>query len=108
MGPLDSILGMMPGMGSQTRGMEVDPKQINRVKAIIESMTYNERHSPKLINGSRRRRIAAGSGNTVQDVNKLLKQFFAMQKMMKSFTKPGKKGNRGGMQNAMAQLGSFK
>lgn len=106
MGPLDSILGMIPGVGAQMRGMEVDPKQIDRIKAIIQSMTYDERHSPKLINGSRRRRIAAGSGNTVQDVNKLLKQFSAMQKMMKSFTKPGKKGR--GMQNAMAQLGSFK
>ncbi|MFQ5606389.1 MAG: signal recognition particle protein [Candidatus Zixiibacteriota bacterium] len=107
MGPLDSVLGMIPGVGSQMRGAEIDPKQIGRVKAIIQSMTPDERHEPRIIDGSRRRRIAAGSGNTVQDVNKLLKQFTAMKKMMKSFTKQGKKGLRAA-QNPLAQLGSFK
>ncbi len=107
MGPLDSLMGMIPGMGAQMQGMEVDPKQINRVEAIVRSMTYHERHNPKVIDGSRRRRIAKGSGSTVQDVNRLLKQFTAMQKMMKTLTKTSKRGFTGAAaKNALKRMGS--
>ncbi len=107
MGPLDSLLGMIPGMGAQMNNVEVDPKQINRVEAIVRSMTNHERHNPKVIDGSRRRRIAKGSGTTVQDVNRLLKQFSAMQKMMKTLTKTSKKGLSGTVaKNALKRMGS--
>ena len=84
MGPLDQILGMMPGMNSKAmKGMKVDDKDLKHVEAIIYSMTPREREKPMLINGSRRARIAAGSGTSVQEVNRLLKQFDQMKKMMK-------------------------
>ncbi len=89
MGPLTSLLEMIPGMGKAMKGMEVDDKAFTRVEAIILSMTFEERRKPAIINGSRRKRIAAGSGTTVQDVNRLLKQFDEMQKMMKRLTKGG-------------------
>lgn len=92
MGPLDSILGMIPGVGRQLKGMSVDPKAQGRMEAMILSMTQAERRRPEIINGSRRLRIAKGSGNSIQDVNRLIKQFAAMQKMMKQFSKAGKKG----------------
>ncbi|MCX7568464.1 signal recognition particle protein [Tumebacillus sp. DT12] len=102
LGPLDQILGMLPGM-NKVKGMQnmnVDDKQINRIEAIIQSMTPAERREPKLIDSSRRKRIAKGSGMTVQDVNRLLKQFEEMQKMMKQFSgmakkMKGKKGKKG-------------
>ncbi|UOF89231.1 signal recognition particle protein [Fodinisporobacter ferrooxydans] len=102
LGPLDQILGMLPGMGKmkqQLSGVEVSDKQISRVEAIIRSMTSKERQEPKVIDASRKRRIAKGSGTTVQEVNRLLKQFEDMQKMMKQFSgmakKMGKKGKKG-------------
>ncbi|OUN01565.1 MAG: signal recognition particle protein [Firmicutes bacterium ZCTH02-B6] len=77
MGPLDQILGMIPGLAGakQLQGLQVDEKQLKRIEAIIQSMTPEERAQPHIINGSRRRRIARGSGTSVQDVNRLLKQF---------------------------------
>jgi signal recognition particle subunit SRP54 len=89
MGPLDQLMGMIPGMNNKAmKGMQVDESQLKRVEAIIFSMTPRERLKPILINGSRRKRIAAGSGTSVQEVNRLLKQFEQMKKMMKKFSNP--------------------
>jgi signal recognition particle subunit SRP54 len=85
MGPLQQLVGMLPGAGSELRDVEIDDRHLGRVEAIIRSMTPAERHDPKLINGSRKRRIASGSGTRPQDVNILLKQFSEAQKMMKQF-----------------------
>jgi signal recognition particle subunit SRP54 len=93
MGPIDQLLGMIPGMGKQMQGLSVDDDMFSGVEAIINSMTLKERREPKIINGSRRKRIAMGSGKTVQEVNQLLKQFFEMQKLMKNMT-AGKKLGR--------------
>jgi signal recognition particle subunit SRP54 len=88
MGSLDSILGMIPGLGGKVmKGLKIDDKAMVRVEAMINSMTKEERLKPHGIDGSRRRRIAKGSGASVQDVNKLLKQFFMMQKMIKNLGK---------------------
>lgn len=87
MGSLRDLLGMLPGMDKALRNVQIDDKAFSRVEAIILSMTKNERHNPKIINGSRRRRIALGSGTQVQDINRLLKQFEEMQRMMKQMTK---------------------
>jgi signal recognition particle subunit SRP54 len=88
MGPLDSILSMIPGLGGKVmKGLSIDEKAMVRVEAMINSMTKEERLKPHIIDGSRRKRIALGSGNSVQDVNKLLKQFFTMQKMIKNLGK---------------------
>ena len=94
MGSLKDLLGMIPGMDKAMRGVELDEKAFGRVEAIILSMTNEERSNPRLLNGSRRRRIAAGSGTSTQDVNRLIKQFEDMQKMMKRMSKKG----GGGMQ----------
>jgi signal recognition particle subunit SRP54 len=83
LGPLEQLLGMIPGM-KMPGNVNVDPKELTRLEAIIDSMTPLERRSPQTINGARRRRIARGSGTQVHDVNKLLKQFAGMQKMMKT------------------------
>ena len=85
MGPLQNVLGMIPGMGAQLQGQEISDDQVRRTEAIIRSMTPAERENPSIINGSRRTRIANGSGTQVQDVNRLVKQFGEMQKMMKRF-----------------------
>jgi len=85
MGPLQNVLGMLPGVGAQLKGAEVSDDQVKRTEAIIRSMTPAERENPQIINGSRRTRIANGSGTQVQDVNRLVKQFAEMQKMMKQF-----------------------
>jgi signal recognition particle subunit SRP54 len=88
MGPLESILEMIPGMGGKMlRGLKIDEKAMGRVEAIINSMTNEEKQKPHLVDGSRRKRIAMGSGTSVQDINQLLKQFFMMQKMIKKATK---------------------
>ncbi len=92
MGPIKQILGMLPGVGSKLDDMDVDDNQVKRIEAIILSMTPAERAKPSLINPPRKRRIAAGSGNTVADVNRLLKQFEEMQKMMKQLGIMGKNG----------------
>jgi signal recognition particle subunit SRP54 len=84
MGPLTSLLGMIPGLGgAQLRGMKVDERELDRIQAIILSMTPEERRRPELIKGSRRLRIARGSGTNVQQVNQLVKQFGQMRKMMR-------------------------
>ncbi len=85
MGPLKEILGMIPGIGNKVDGMNVDEKQLQKVEAIIKSMTTEERLDPDIVNGSRRQRVANGSGTTIQDVNQLLKQFRSMKKLMKHF-----------------------
>ena len=87
MGPLSQVLSMIPGASKLGNVNDVDDKELKYVEAIILSMTVEERQHPGIINGSRRKRIATGSGTSVQEVNKLLKQFFEMQKMMKNFTK---------------------
>ncbi len=85
MGPLQDILAMLPGSGSLLRDVEVDDRDLKRVEAVIQSMTPEERRTPKIIGGSRKRRIASGSGTSPQDVNRVLKQFAEAQKMMKTF-----------------------
>lgn len=89
MGSLSSLLGMIPGLGSQIKNVNVDEKALIKVEAIINSMTKEERASPKILNGSRRKRIARGSGTTIQDVNRLIKQFSEMQKMVMALNKKG-------------------
>ncbi|MFI5009210.1 MAG: signal recognition particle protein [Solirubrobacterales bacterium] len=83
MGPVANLLGMIPGMGAQLRGMKMDERELDRVQAIILSMTPEERRRPELIKGSRRLRIARGSGTSVQQVNRLVKQFGQIRKMMR-------------------------
>ena len=96
MGPLEQVIGMIPGLGSSPLGkVNVDEKALVKVEAIIQSMTKKERSNPKILNGSRKRRIAKGSGTSVQDVNRLISQFNQMQKMMKQFSKGGKRSLRG-------------
>lgn len=91
MGPLENIMGMLPGINAKAlKGVKVDEKQLDRIQAIITSMTMEERERPEIINSSRKRRIAAGSGTQIQDVNNLLRQFEQMQKMIKMFSDPKK------------------
>ncbi len=87
MGPLQNLLKMIPGAGSQLGALQVDDRELDRLQAIITSMTPDERANPKLIDGSRRRRIAAGSGTSVQAVSQLVKQFAQMQKMMRQMAR---------------------
>jgi signal recognition particle subunit SRP54 len=89
MGSLSSLLGMIPGVGAQIKNANIDEKALVRVEAIINSMTKEERATPKILNGSRRKRIARGSGTTIQDVNRLIKQFSEMQKMVMTLNKRG-------------------
>jgi len=91
MGPIGQLLGMMPGFGKMKgmKDVQVDEKQLDRIQAIISSMTPAERRRPEIINGSRRQRIAAGSGTSVQEVNQLLAQFKQMRKLMKRIGKGG-------------------
>jgi signal recognition particle subunit SRP54 len=106
MGPLQNLMGMMPGMPKEMRNAEIDEGQVNRVEAIIRSMTRDERADPTVIDGSRRLRIANGSGTQTSDVSQLIKQFREMQKLMKRMPgisgtkgargKKGKKGRKGG------------
>jgi signal recognition particle subunit SRP54 len=100
MGPLESILGMLPGMGDlkQLANNKPDEKQLGRIEAIISSMTEGERRNDKIINGSRRKRIAAGSGTSVEDVNRLLKQFNEMKRVLQMIGQggmPSMKGMKG-------------
>ena len=90
MGSIKSLLGMLPGMGDKVKDIDVDERQFQRIDAIITSMTPAERAKPSIINPSRKKRIAAGSGMKVEDVNRLLKQFEQMQKVMKQFGSFGK------------------
>ncbi|MDX9759525.1 MAG: signal recognition particle protein [Bacteroidota bacterium] len=99
MGPLSSVLEMIPGLGKALRGQEIDDSSFVKIEAMILSMTREERQKPAIINGSRRKRIADGSGTTVQDVNRLLKQFGEMQKMMKRLTRGGMRQFAQGLMN---------
>ena len=90
LGPLEKVLKMIPGIGSKIKDLKVDEKQLIKIEAIINSMTPEERQNPHIINGSRKRRIARGSGTTIMDVNKVLKQYKEMKKLMKKMKKSGK------------------
>jgi signal recognition particle subunit SRP54 len=102
MGGLGGMLDKLPGMAKMPQGVksQMNDRELIRLEAIVNSMTPKERRFPAVIKGSRKRRIAAGSGTQVQDVNRLLKQFTQMQKMMKRMRK------RGGMANLMRGMGS--
>jgi len=97
---MKDILGMIPGLGKQIRDVDIDEHQFDKVQALILSMTPQERRRPDIINPSRKRRIAAGAGQQVEDVNRLLAQFRQMQKMMKQMGggRPGKGQLRGMME----------
>ena len=103
MGSMKSLLSKLPGMDKQLRDVDIDDRQLVRVESIIYSMTEKERRKPEIINASRKKRIAAGSGVKVEDVNRLLKQHEQMKKMFKQMNKPGKKqrGFPGGMPGGM-------
>ena len=115
MGPLQGLLGMIPGMGKALKDVDLDDGQLKRVEAIIQSMTTEERNNHKLLNGKRKKRIAAGSGRSAQEVNELLRSFEEMQKMMKSLGGGGLGGmkamrqlQKGGLDlEAMAGMGDF-
>ena len=94
MGSLDQLMGMIPGFQKMQKkhGLEPDEKELVRIEAIINSMTHKERLNHTIINGSRRKRIAKGSGTTVQDVNRLLKHYVQTKTMMRKLTKMGPKG----------------
>jgi signal recognition particle subunit SRP54 len=105
MGSIESLMGMIPGMGKmmkQMEGAQPPEKELKRIEAIIDSMTRKERANHSIINGSRRLRIAKGSGTTVQEVNQLLKRFVEAQKMMKQLQKLGPKGLMRGMGKGMS------
>ena len=97
MGSLSSLLGMMPGMPKELKNAKISDDDLKPIEAIIRSMTFDERSRPQIINGSRRGRIASGSGTDPGEVTRLIKQFSEMQKMMKKMGMSGKKGKRGGM-----------
>ncbi len=94
MGPLEGLLKMVPGVGSQLGDLDMDPARMVHTEAIIYSMTPQERDKPELMNGSRKKRVALGSGTTVQEVNQLLNQFFQMREMMKRMSAPKKAGSK--------------
>ena len=97
MGPLDKLMEMIPGMGGmqqQLKDAKIDEKEFNRVEAILRSMTIDERSDPTILNASRRRRIAAGSGTSVQDVNRLMNQFSDMRKMIRAMTGAEESGKK--------------
>ena len=98
MGNIKDLMGMIPGMGKAMKNIDIDDDAFKHIEAMINSMTLAERQQPDIINGSRRKRIAMGSGRTVQDVNNLLKQFGDMRKMMKMMQSGG---GRRGMMNMM-------
>lgn len=100
MGSMKDILGMLPGVGKKLKDVDVDDRQLDRMKAIIQSMTLKERRNPDIINPSRKRRIAAGCGMKVEDVNRLLNQYRQMQKMMKQF-------NSKNSRRMMKRMGGF-
>ena len=102
MGNIKDLLGMIPGMGKAMKGLDIDDDSFKPIEAIIKSMTKAERANPDLIDGSRKKRIASGSGRTIQEVNNLMKQFGDMRKMMKTMNKMG------GGKRALANLGGMK
>ncbi|NPA51922.1 MAG: signal recognition particle protein [Aquificae bacterium] len=90
LGPIENVLKMIPGLGSKIKHLKVDEKRFVKIEAVINSMTPEERKNPHIINGSRKKRIARGSGTTIMDVNQVLKQYKEMKKMMKKMKKSGK------------------
>ena len=94
MGNIKDLMGMIPGMGKALKNIDVDDDSFKPIEAIIRAMTLEERERPEIINGSRRKRIATGSGTSIQQVNNLLKQFNDMKKLMKTMNKMGG-GKRG-------------
>jgi signal recognition particle subunit SRP54 len=102
MGPLSNLLAMIPGMGKMAKEIdhEATDQQLRHIEAIISSMTLDERRNPRIINASRKRRVARGSGTTVQEINELLSQFRQMQRMMKQL-QSGKRGGLGGLFGGM-------
>ena len=101
MGNMKDLLGMVPGMGKAIKDIDIDDNSFKPIEAIIRSMTTKERENPEVINSSRKNRIAAGSGTSVQQVNQLLKQFEDMRKMMKTMNKMG------GGKRALSALNPF-
>lgn len=101
MGNLKDLMGMIPGMGKALKGVDLDDDSFKPIEAIIKSMTKDERANPELLNGSRRKRIADGSGTSIQQVNNLMKQFGDMRKMMKAMNKMGGKRAMSGLANMM-------
>jgi signal recognition particle subunit SRP54 len=100
MGPLGDLLAMIPGVGNQLKDANIDNNALGKIEAMICSMTVQEREKPVIIDGSRKKRIAAGSGTTVQEINKLLKQFDTMKTMMKRINKiAGKRGASAALRN---------
>jgi signal recognition particle subunit SRP54 len=99
MGPIGQLMGMIPGMGGYAREAEkaVERGDIRRTEAIIRAMTPRERRDPAVLNGSRRRRIATGSGTTLPEVNRLVKQFGEMQKLIKQLSGKGRRGLPAGL-----------
>ena len=96
MGSMKQVISMLPGVGNQLKDVDIDDHKLVIIEAMITSMTKEERERPSIINPSRKRRIAAGNGTRVEDVNRLLKQFEQMQKMMKQLTRFGRPGRKGG------------
>jgi signal recognition particle subunit SRP54 len=99
MGNVKDLMGMIPGMGKALRNVDIDDNAFKGIEAIIQSMTPQERENPKLLNGSRRKRIANGSGNDIQEVNRLIKQFYETSKMMKMMSGGKGKNMMRAMQN---------
>lgn len=107
MGPLKGILSKIPGVGKQLEGVDIDDRQIDWVQAIILSMTPEERSHPHIMNPSRKRRIAAGSGRSIEEVNRLIKQIDQMQKMMRQMTKGGKGSKKRRKMKGLPGLGGY-
>ena len=107
MGPLKQVLGMIPGLGNQIKDADIDDKQLVRVESIIYSMTKKEREKPEIINASRKKRIAAGCGMKVEDVNRLLKQYEQMKKMFKQMNSKGSRRRRMPNLPGMNNMGGF-
>ncbi|MCI8633685.1 MAG: signal recognition particle protein [Lachnospiraceae bacterium] len=105
MGSMSSLLGMLPGIGSKLKDVDIDESAIGRVEALIYSMTPEERRKPQILNASRKRRIVKGSGTTIQELNRLLKQFEQSKAMMKQFS--GKKGKRRGLLSGLGGKNPF-
>jgi signal recognition particle subunit SRP54 len=101
MGSMKDLLGMVPGMGKALKDVDIDDNSFKPIEAIIRSMTHEERENPEIINGSRKNRIAKGSGTDITQVNQLLKQFEGMRKMMKTMNKMG------GGKRALSALNPF-
>ena len=102
MGNMKDLMGMIPGMGKAVKNLDIDDDAFKGIEAIIHSMTPSEREDHKILDGSRRKRIAMGSGSSIQDVNKLVKQFEETRKMMQLMS------NKQNMANLMRQMGGAK